>query len=105
MSIFSRCQPCDVGVEHDDHTCYSCEQRLLHPESVPGAMKISTPEGGVEIPGLRLSDASRMRFISVDCQTATGITWDFVAMAYWNIDFCCWSEDDYSGHCWLEKKC
>ena len=32
-----RCQPCDVGVEHDDHTCYSCEQRLLHPEGVPGA--------------------------------------------------------------------
>ena len=27
----------DVGVEHDDHTCYSCEQRLLHPDGVPGA--------------------------------------------------------------------
>ena len=49
MSIFSRdpickttcrycrCQPCNVGVEHDDHTCYSCEQRLLHPGGVPGA--------------------------------------------------------------------
>ena len=34
---YCRCQPCDVGVEHDDHTCYSCEQRLLHPEGVPGA--------------------------------------------------------------------
>ena len=22
---YCRCQPCDVGVEHDDHTCYSCE--------------------------------------------------------------------------------
>ena len=28
----------------------------------------------------------------------------FLAMAYWNVDFCCWSEDDYSGHYWLEKK-
>ena len=34
---YCRCQPCDVGVEHDDHTCYSCEQRLLHPGGVPGA--------------------------------------------------------------------
>ena len=31
---YCRCQPCDVGVEHDDHTCYSCEQRLLHPGGV-----------------------------------------------------------------------
>ena len=36
-------------------------------------MKISTP-GRVEIPGL-LMIASRMRFICVDCSTATGITW------------------------------
>ena len=64
-------------------------------------MKIST---GVEIPGLRMSDASRMRFICVDCQTATGITWHYLAMAYWNVDFCGWSEDDYFGHYWLEKK-
>ena len=34
---YCRCRPCDVGVEHDDHTCYSCEQRLLHPDGVPGA--------------------------------------------------------------------
>ena len=35
---YCRCRPCDVGVEHDDHTCYDCEQRrLLHPEGVPGA--------------------------------------------------------------------
>ena len=34
---YCRCQPCDVGVEHDDHTCYSCEQRLLHPGGVLGA--------------------------------------------------------------------
>ena len=34
---YCRCRPCDIGVEHDDHTCYSCEQRLLHPEGVPGA--------------------------------------------------------------------
>ena len=34
VSIFSRDH---VGVEHDDHTCYSCEQRLLHPGGVPGA--------------------------------------------------------------------
>ena len=34
---YCRCQPCDVGVEHDDHTCYSCEQRLLRPGGVPGA--------------------------------------------------------------------
>ena len=25
-------------------------------------------------------------------------------MAYWNVDFCGWSEDDYFGHYWLEKK-
>ena len=31
------CSACDIGVEHDDHTCYSCEQRLLHPDGVPGA--------------------------------------------------------------------
>ena len=34
---YCRCQPCDVGIDHDDHTCYRCEQRLLHPEGVPGA--------------------------------------------------------------------
>ena len=51
----------------------------------------------MEIPGLRLSDASRVRFIKVDCQTATGITWLYLAMASWNIDLCGWSEDDYSG--------
>ena len=34
---YCRCRPCDVGIEHDDHTCYDCEQRLLHPEGVPGA--------------------------------------------------------------------
>ena len=34
---YCRCRPCDGGVEHDKHTCYSCEQRLLHPEGVPGA--------------------------------------------------------------------
>ena len=37
---YCRCQPCDVGVEHDDHTCYSCEQRLLHPEGVPGDARV-----------------------------------------------------------------
>ena len=58
----------------------------------------------MEIPGLRLSEASRVRFIKVDCQTATGITWLYLAMASWNIDLCGWSEDDYSGHYWLEKK-
>ena len=30
-----RCRPCDIGCEHDDHTCYDCEQRLLYPEEVP----------------------------------------------------------------------
>ena len=35
---------------------------------------------------------------------ATGITWLYLAMASWNIDLCGWSEDDYSGHYWLEKK-
>ena len=34
---YCRCRPCDVGIEHDDHTCYDCEQRPLHPEGVPGA--------------------------------------------------------------------
>ena len=34
---YCRCRPCDVGIEHDDHTCCDCEQRLLHPEGVPGA--------------------------------------------------------------------
>ena len=34
---YCRCRPCDVGIEHDDHACYDCEQRLLHPEGVPGA--------------------------------------------------------------------
>ena len=33
---YCRCQPCDVGSEHDDHTCYACEQKQLHP-NVPGA--------------------------------------------------------------------
>ena len=32
-----RKRPCDVGIEHDDHTCYDCEQQLLHPEGVSGA--------------------------------------------------------------------
>ena len=36
---YCRCRPCDVGVEHDDHTCYSCEQHLLHPDGVPGARR------------------------------------------------------------------
>ena len=36
---YCRRRPCDVGIEHDDHTCYDCEQQLLilHPEGVPGA--------------------------------------------------------------------
>ena len=33
---YCRCRPCDVAVD-DDHTCYGCEQRLLHREGVPGA--------------------------------------------------------------------
>ena len=33
---YCRRRPCDVGIEHDDHTCYDCEQQLLHPEGVPG---------------------------------------------------------------------
>ena len=48
-SIFARAQvckdscryctprPCDVAVDHDDHTCYDCEQRLLNPDGDPGA--------------------------------------------------------------------
>ena len=67
--------------------CLSCAARC-----------VAEPPRGVEIPGLRLSDASRVRFIKVDCQTATGITWLYLAMASWNIDLCGWSEDDYSGH-------
>ena len=34
---YCRRRPCDVGCEHDDHTCYDCEQQLLYPEGVPGA--------------------------------------------------------------------
>ena len=33
-----RVRPCDVAIAHDDHTCYDCEQRLLHPEGVPGLL-------------------------------------------------------------------
>ena len=28
-------QPCDVNVEHDDHTCYGCEQRKFNPAGEP----------------------------------------------------------------------
>ena len=28
-------QPCDVDMEHDDHTCYGCEQRKLNPAGGP----------------------------------------------------------------------
>ena len=31
---YCRKRPCDVGITHDDHTCYDCEQQLLHPEGV-----------------------------------------------------------------------
>ncbi len=34
---YCRVRPCDVAIAHDDHTCYDCEQRLLHPDGVPGA--------------------------------------------------------------------
>ena len=49
VSIFARapvCQesctyckacPCDVADEHDDHTCYECEQRRLNPGRDPNA--------------------------------------------------------------------
>ncbi len=33
---YCRVKPCDVAIAHDDHTCYDCEQRLLHPEGAPG---------------------------------------------------------------------
>ena len=33
---YCRRRPCDVGIEHDDHTCYDCEQQLLHSERAPG---------------------------------------------------------------------
>ena len=36
-SWYCRTRPCDVGIEHDDHTCCDCEQPLLDPEGVPGA--------------------------------------------------------------------
>ena len=39
----------------------------------------------------------------VDCQTETGITWHYLALACRDFDFCTWSEDDYYGHYWLEK--
>ena len=29
--------PCDVAEEHDDHTCYNCEQRMLNPAGDPNA--------------------------------------------------------------------
>ena len=29
--------PCDVAEEHDDHTCYDCEQRMLNPAGDPNA--------------------------------------------------------------------
>ena len=47
VSIFSRAplcpntcrhcrnKPCDIATDHDDHICYSCEQRLLFPERIP----------------------------------------------------------------------
>ena len=28
-------QPCDVDTEHDDHTCYGCEQKKLNPAGEP----------------------------------------------------------------------
>ena len=34
---YCRARPCDVAVDHDDHTCYDCEQRLLNPDGEPGA--------------------------------------------------------------------
>ena len=34
---YCRVRPCDVAVDHDDHTCYDCEQRLLNPDGEPGA--------------------------------------------------------------------
>ena len=30
-----RCKPCDIATDHDDHICYSCEQRQLFPERIP----------------------------------------------------------------------
>ena len=35
--LYCRARPCDVAVDHDDHTCYDCEQRLLNPDGEPGA--------------------------------------------------------------------
>ena len=35
---YCRARPCDVAVDHDDHTCYDCEQRLLNPDGEPGAL-------------------------------------------------------------------
>ena len=31
---YCRYRPCDVGIEHNDHTCCDCEQRLLDLERV-----------------------------------------------------------------------
>ena len=40
----------------------------------------------------------------LDCQTDTDITWHYLTLAYSDFDFCTWSEDDYYGHYWLEKR-
>ena len=43
----------------------------------------------------------------VDCQTDTGITWHYLALAYSDFDFRTWSEDDYYGHSvafWLKPR-
>ena len=29
-----RSKPCDIATDHDDHTCYNCEQRILFPERI-----------------------------------------------------------------------
>ena len=121
------------GVEHDDHTCYSCEQRLLNPEGVPGApwqpprRRVVNP-GAPNVPPNDVQYEVHELHVCMGCERAMtfstpvggGDPWAApewclpmalcsmrsgqLATAYWDVDFWYWSDDEYYGHYLLEKR-
>ena len=62
----------------------------------------------VEHPGAAPFPPQRTQETYVQCGLRRfpheGFRWCWFREPPWNIDLCGWSEDDYSGHYWLEKK-
>ena len=86
-------QRCAVRGLHELHVCMGCEH----------TMKFSTPVGGGGWRSLGRSRMMLMDLYSLSCGLPNRYRY-YLELAYSDIDFCSWSEDDYYGHYLLEKR-